>query len=64
MREALMSECIDLDERLEVHVDTETYDSTIVEIRGEDGETLKEIEIIGSQEKGQDTVVNGDLIDS
>jgi len=64
MREALMSECIDLDERLEVHVDTETYDSTIVEIRGEDGETLKEIEIIGSQEKGQDTIVDGEWIEA
>jgi len=58
-----MSECIDLDEHLEVHVDTETYDSTIVEIRGEDGETLKEIEIIGSQEKGQDTIVDGEWVD-
>jgi hypothetical protein len=63
MREALMSECIDLDEGLEVHVDTETYDSTIVQIRGEDGETLKEIEIIGSQEKGQDTIIDGEWVD-
>jgi len=60
---ALTEETLDLDERLEVYVDTETYASTVVKIRAEHGETLKEIEIIGGEEKGQDTIVNGDLIE-
>jgi len=60
----IVEEAIDLDERLEVHVDTETYASTVVEIRAEDGETLKQIEVIGGVKKGQDTIVNGDLVES
>jgi hypothetical protein len=62
MSNALVSECIDLDERLEVIVDTETYASTVIEIRAKDGETLKQIEVIGGQE-GQDTIVDGEMID-
>jgi len=59
---ALSEETLDLDERLEVHVDTETYASTVVEIRAEDGETLKQIEVIGGQAKGQETIVNGERL--
>lgn len=62
MNNALVSECIDLDERLGVIVDTETYASTVIEIRAEDGETLKQIEVIGGQE-GQDTIVDEEMID-
>jgi len=62
MSNALVSECIDLDERLGVIVDTETYASTVIEIRAKDGETLKQIEVIGGQE-GQDTIVDGEMID-
>jgi len=32
---ALTEETLDLDERLEVYVDTETYASTVIEIRTE-----------------------------
>lgn len=62
MSNALVSECIDLDERLGVIVNTETYASTVIEIRAKDGETLKQIEVIGGQE-GQDTIVDGEMID-
>jgi len=57
---ALVEETIDLNERLEVFIDDESYDSTMIVIKGENGQVLKETEVIGSRDDGQVLVVNGE----